>query len=461
GCSLHQTTVVSPPEDLPQSYLRSSADQNGDEATQLAPQRWWTAFEDQQLNTLMQQMLQNNLALGQAYARLQQVEASSRIVRSAQRPTLSGEADIGRSHQPGIVDDFTGNNQQLSLAAGFELDLWGKLAARSRAAQSSLMAAEDEVQTLYLGLSARLADLYFLAMEQRAQLSLNDRSIASFEDTLIRVEDRYLFGLVPAVDLYQARQSLAATKAARYLFESGLAETEHAISILLGHYPKQQISGVQAILPKAPVLFATGVPSQLLTQRPDLRAELQRIDAADAGVAAAIADRFPSIRLQGSYGSLRQDVMTGLLTGEFWSLLGSLTLPIVDGGRREAEVDRNRAVLEESVLRYEQAVLQAFGEVEDALVNNQSTEQRIARLAETSKATGATLRLSTERYLFGITDYLPVLTAQRSDFEAQSRLLSAQRQLLSDRISLARALGGNWMGAEMELRLSQAKDVTR
>ena len=454
GCSLHKPTEVRLSVELPQEFL----EQQMTGETRSLPGQWWLAFEDEQLNQLMTELFQQNLELTQAVARLEQVEAMARITRSAESPFLSGGGNVGRSSQPGLLDDFIGNNQQLSLAAGYELDLWGKLSAQSRAAELELSASRQDMQTLYLGLSARLADLYFLAIEQRAQLALTDQSIASFADTLLRVENRYNLGLVPAVDMYQARQSLAGAQAARYLFEASLGEVEHAIAVLIGRYPERSPGGSLEQLPGAPDLFDAGIPAELISQRPDLQAALQRVEAADYRVAAAIADRFPSISLSGGYGSLRQDVTAGLIKGEFWSLLGNLAMPLVDGGRRRAEVDRKEAALREAVANYQQKVLTAFQEVEDALVNNYATEQRVERLAETAQATGATLRLSTDRYLAGLVDYLPVLTAQRTDFDVSSRLLAARRQLLAERISLARALGGDWMRNQMNSRLQIEED---
>ena len=454
GCSLHKPTDVRLSVDPPQEFLEQQM--TGEGRSLLA--QWWLAFEDEQLNQLMAELFEQNLELTQAVARLEQVEALARITRSAESPFLSGGGNVGRSSQPGLSDDFIGNNQQLSLAAGYELDLWGKLSAQSRAAELELSASRQDIQTLYLGLSARLADLYFLAIEQRAQLALTDQSIASFADTLLRVENRYNLGLVPAVDMYQARQSLAGAQAARYLFKASLGEVEHATAVLIGRYPERSPGGSLEQLPGAPDLFDAGIPAELISQRPDLQAALQRVEAADYRVAAAIADRFPSISLSGGYGSLRQDVTAGLIKGEFWSLLGNLAMPIVDGGRRLAEVDRKKAALREAVANYQQKVLTAFQEVEDALVNNYATEQRVERLAETAQATGATLRLSTDRYLAGLVDYLPVLTAQRTDFDVSSRLLSARRQLLAERISLARALGGDWMRDQMNSRLQIEED---
>ena len=454
GCSLHKPTDVRLSVDPPQEFLEQ---QMTGEARSLLGQ-WWLAFEDEQLNQLMTELFEQNLELTQAVARLEQVEALARITRSAESPFLSGGGNVGRSSQPGLSDDFIGNNQQLSLAAGYELDLWGKLSAQSRAAELELSASRQDIQTLYLGLSARLADLYFLAVEQRAQLTLTEQSIVSFADTVSRVENRYNLGLVPAVDMYQARVNLSGAKAARYLFEAALAEVEHAIAVLVGQYPERSPDDSLQKLPEPPGLFEAGIPADLISQRPDLVAALRRVEAADARVAAAIADRFPSISLSGGYGSLRQDVTAGLIKGEFWSLLGNLALPIVDGGRRRAEVERKEALLREAIAGYQQKVLSAFQEVEDALVNNVATQQRVDYLAETAMATQATLRLTTERYLAGITDYLPVLTAQRTFFDVNSRLLAAQRQLLADRISLARSLGGSWMQDKMNARLQIAKD---
>ena len=454
GCSLHKPTDVSLSVAPPQEFLEKKM--TGE--TRPLPGQWWLAFEDEQLNQLMTELFKQNLELTQAVARLEQVEALARITRSAESPFLSGGGNVGRSSQPGLSDDFIGNNQQLSLAAGYKLDLWGKLSAQSRAAELELSASRQDMQTLYLGLSARLADLYFLAIEQRAQLALTDQSIASFADTLLRVENRYNLGLVPAVDMYQARQSLAGAQAARYLFEASLGEVEHAIAVLIGRYPERSPGDSLEQLPGAPDLFDAGIPAELISQRPDLQAALQRVEAADYRVAAAIADRFPSISLSGGTGSLRQDVTAGLIKGEFWSLLGNLAMPLVDGGRRRAEVDRKEAALREAVANYQQKVLTAFQEVEDALVNNYATEQRVERLAETAQATGATLRLSTDRYLAGLVDYLPVLTAQRADFDVSSRLLAARRQLLAERISLARALGGDWMRDQMNSRLQIEED---
>jgi NodT family efflux transporter outer membrane factor (OMF) lipoprotein len=296
-----------------------------------------------------------------------------------------------------------------------------------------------------MNLSAQLADLYYLAIEQRAQILLTDQTIQRYQDSLQRVENRYRQGITAVTDLYQARQSLATAKASRMTFQQALRITENAIAVMLGNYPGMNPLPQQKQIPLAPPQLPAGVPATLLQHRPDLRASLLRVKSRDAETAAAIADRFPSFNLVGSFGRSRSDITGTLLSGNFWNLLLKLSQPLFDGGRRKAEVARSHAALAESVAAYQESVLRAFQEVEDALSGNRTTSIRIEHLMEQERATRATQRLALDRYLRGLSDYLPVLTAQVFHFNTQSQLLTARRQLLSQRISLARALGGNWM----------------
>jgi NodT family efflux transporter outer membrane factor (OMF) lipoprotein len=453
GCGLQRRVAPEPPVESPSAYLEAAADD-----TDLpSAEEWWRAFDDAGLDRLMQALFADNLELAQGYARLQQADATLGISRAARYPSLNAAANTSRSLQPGLTEDFTGDSSRLSVAAAYELDLWGRIAAQGRQAEAGLAATRANLEVLYTGLAARLADLYFLVAEQRAQVELAGQVVASYADTARRVERRYRAGLVTSLDLYQARQALAAASSASTLYRSRLAQAEHAVDVLVANYPGAG-SWAPPRLPDAPRLFAVGVPAQLLQRRPDLRAALQRVEAADAGVAVAIADRLPSISFSGNYGSLRQEITAGLIKGEFWSLLGNLALPVIDGGRRRAEVTRREGVLAEAVAAYQQAVLSAFRDVEDALAANLATEQRLVRLAESAQAAAETLREATSRYFAGLIDYLPVLAAQRADADARSRLLETRRQLLSDRVSLARALGGAWMSQEIETRLAKEKE---
>jgi NodT family efflux transporter outer membrane factor (OMF) lipoprotein len=444
GCSLHRPQEATLPVAIPPVYVEPGA-------TAAPPvERWWESFADPRLNALVEESFAANLDLAQAFARIQQAEAQIGIARAGQLPSVNLDGAAGRGRQPGFKGPETADSFQLSAAAAFELDLWGKLAARTETALLEADASREDAKTLYLSLSARVADLYFLAVEQRAQLELADRSIAAFTDTLERVERRYREGLVPALDVYQSRQNLAGAQASRPLFANTLAATEHALAVLLGRYPEGGTAGTLAELPIGPAAFPAGLPADLLARRPDIEAALLRLKASDARIAAAIADRFPSFNLIGNFGGASSDLGELLRSGNiFWSLLLDLAQPVFDGGRRSAEVERNRALFRENLSRYHQSVLTAFQEVEDALAANRTTEERIVFVEARVTASQAALRLALDRYLQGLSDYLPVLTAQGLQFDAESQLLAARRQLLADRISLARALGGKWMAAEM------------
>jgi len=450
GCSLHQPQPVDLGFDVPHVYLQA-----GDGELSAAGTPWWHVFEDSRLDQLMKQLFAENLGIEQAVARLQQARASLEGARASQRPTVtaSGQASRDRSATGLITATVQG-----SLSAAYELDLWRKYASRSTAARFAEEATSADVRALFLSMSAQLANLYFLAVEQQAQLELVAANQEAFHDTLERVERRYRAGLTAAVAVYQARQNLLAVDARRPAIEAQLAAAEHAIDVLLGNYPGVGTTARAEKLPQAPADFGAGLPADLLMRRPDVQAAFARLQASDAQLAAAIADRMPAVNLLGILGRTSTELITGPLTGDFWSLLAGVTLPIVDGGRRRAEVERQEAVRREVLASYRQKVLNAFREVEDGLVANRTTEQRIAILADQVAAAESSLRLALDNYLNGLSYYLPVLVAQAGQISTQSQLLSARRQLVADRIALAKALGGHWMEEALTRRMSVEQD---
>ncbi|MBE9520998.1 MAG: TolC family protein, partial [Proteobacteria bacterium] len=255
---------------------------------------------------------------------------------------------------------------------------------------------------------------------------------------------RYQLGQAGALAVYQARQELAAAKQRRPVFEAILDRTEHAIAILLGRFPEANIAGNLEILPEVETSFSQGVPADLLQNRPDMEVAFLQVKAQDERLAAAIADRFPSFNLMGSYGVSWLD-FDSLNSGHFWNLLASASQPVLDGGRRKAEADRNRAALREVVVNYRQTVLIALQEVEDGLSDNRATDKRLRLLKERESVSDANVRVAREGYYYGINDYLPVLIAERQFFDVQILVINARRQLITDRISLIRAMGGDWM----------------
>lgn len=438
GCSFHSSMIKEDQMDIPSSYsteIASPAPPVGE---------WWKQFNDDELNVLMDEAFKHNLEIAQSYERLQQSLASVRIADSSRGFNLTIEGSGGKARQSGTLGIVREETYSLSAAASYEIDLWGKLKSTTNASQLEALASEEDMRSLHISISAQLAELYFLAVEQRAQLELSNRTIASFQDTLDRVERRYREGLVSAIDVYQSRQNLASAKARRPLFESSLAVTLNAISVLTGSFPGFKIGGNISVLEEAPD-FNAGIPSQLLSGRPDIKAAYLRLKASDERVAAAIADRFPSFNLVGTYGGSSNRLRSVIDSPNiFWNILLQAAQPVLDAGRRKAEVDRTKSVFREKLAGYHLTVLNAFKEVEDALAKSKASEERIKMLDENVNASENAYRLAMDNYMQGLTDYLPVLTGQLRLFTVKSNLLAAERQFISDRIQLARALGGEW-----------------
>ncbi len=454
GCSLHTPTDPVLNVEIPDAFEQAPA-----RMLPGPPEQWWRAFGDERVNGLMGAAFSGNLDLEQAYARLSQADAVARKSGSALSPFLNLNGKAGRSRQLGGFDTVTGGSHELSLSAGYEVDLWNRLGSQKEADELARTATLEEIRTLYLSISANVADLYYMMVEQRAQLHLTDQTIQARKATLELVEQRFREGMVPSLDLYQARQNLASAGSQRPDFEARLTTTAHALSLLTGGYPNSNLGGTLAILPDLPSAFPGGLPSELLKNRPDIRRELFRLKAVDLSIGVAMANRFPSVNLMAAMGTGGSDFGT-TLSGLVWNLAGNLAGPLVDGGNRRAEVDRTRAVYDERLAGYRKTVLTAFQEVEDALVKNRTTAEKIRRLKNEETVARATLRLSKDRYFDGISDYLPVLTAQSAHYNTQIRLLAARRELIADRISLARAMGGNWMDSEVTKRLTDRKPET-
>lgn len=439
GCSTYKPMMNSAAINMPSSYT----DSDNKPAPPIG--RWWEQFGDERLNDLMEEAFTHNLDIAGAYERLEQSRNILRKTDAARGLIMNLEGSGIRARQSSLSGAVTGNTYSLSAAARYELDIWGKLSSGTKAAEYDVMASEQDLRSLYITVSAQLADLYFLAVEQQAQLDLSDQTIESFRDTLERVEQRYRSGLVPAIDVYQSRQNLASAKAQRPLFASTHASSLNAISVLIGRFPDRQTIRTAQAIDEAPE-FEAGLPSQLLLRRPDIQAALHRLTASNERIGRAISDRFPSFNLSGAYGGASETLRNVLDSPNIiWNVLVQIAQPILDAGNRKAEVERTRAVFREDLATYHKAVLNAFREVEDSLSNIKGSEERIAMLFETVSASENALRIALDRYMQGLTDYLPVLTEQLRHFTAKSNLLSAKRQLISDRIQLARSLGGEWM----------------
>ncbi len=444
GCAVHAPQTVHPPGEMPQTFAAAGLFE--EHAARPHTDQWWQVFQDERLNALMRELFSNNLELEAARARLERALAAVDTAEAARWPVVGLEAAGGRQRQLTLLGPQTANSYRLSAAAAFEIDLWGKLEARKQAAVEDSLALADDLSAMRVSLGATLVDLYYLAVEARAQVDLIDQAALHAANSLELTKRRYREGLVPLLDVHQAHQNLARIKAQRPDHEARLVQARNALAVLLGRYPGHDgVEQEPPSLPSPPDIFAADLPARLLTNRPDIRAAQRRLQAADARIAAAVADRFPSFSLGAAYGGASTDLAALLSPGNIlWNVLLNAAQPLLDGGRREAQIRISKAEFEELLARYHQTVLQAFAEVEDALTNNDATARRIALLQDQHTAVERTLATALWRYRHGLNDYLPVLQAQTALLDTEAALLTARRRILADRVQLARALGGGF-----------------
>jgi len=421
------------------------------------PDRWWTALGDTSLNRLMDEALAGNFTIRTAWARLDQARAVALKSGADVYPGLSAEGRGSRTRTEtsaatagsaaSTSSDGDGVTYQNSFALGltvsYELDLWGRVRSLRDAAALDFCASREDLHAAAMTVSAAVADTWYRLLEQRGQLALLARQEKTNQDYLELVTLRFRKGRSPAADVLRQRQLLESTKGEKARAEAGLKVLEHQLSILLGKAPGAVDGGKNRTLPDLPGLPKTGLPAELLKKRPDVRAAAARVRAADERSDAAAADRFPKISLSAS-ADTSSSRFHDLFDDWLATLAANVAAPLLDGGRRAAEVDRTRAVTAERVAVYGQAVLNAFKEVEDALV--QETQQglftaSLERQAELSRQVVVQVRT---RYTKGASDYLHVLDALRSRQSLERSLLSAKRQLVGYRIDLYRALGGAW-----------------
>jgi len=443
ACSLHTLERDPPPPlaaPIPERF--SELESDGDAHVE----RWWTQFGDAELDTLVNHALKDNLDLRRALARINQAEALRRTAGPAQLPSVSASAGVSGSRSvfnlgpPIGVRSNEAANFTLGVSAAWEIDLFNRLGHTVDAAELDLAATREDKNALAMSLAARVTDLYLQAVGERALVDLLLAQEESAKKLVELIELRFSQGLAAISDVYAQRQQLSTLSAQRPLAESRLQLARHQLATLLGRPPSAlSLADVRA-LPAVPPAPKTGVPSEVLNRRPDVRAALIRVTAADHRVGAAIGAQYPSLNLAASTGFQAPDLLE-LFEYWVWNLAANIVAPLFDGGRRSAEVDRTRAVLEDLVLAYGQATLTAVTEVESALAQENRQRQHIERLDEQLQLARLAFTETEVRYANGLSTYLEVLSAQRALQQSEQSMLQARRQLLSFRVQLHRALG--------------------
>ena len=418
---------------------------------QALPDRWWTTLEDPALADLIERALEGNPGLRIAWDRVAQAEAVARKAGAALLPTLDATASGSRSVARNTVGSPAGDRTETSyvtglsmgLAASWEIDAFGRIAAGRDAAALDVAAREKDVRAAAVTLSAEIASTWYQLVEQVEQNRLLAAQIRTNEQVLELVTLRFTQGRVGAADVLQQRQLVEARRGDMVQAQRSAEVLEIRLNVLVGLTPDAAAPEPAGGLIDLPPLPATGVPAELVERRPDLRSAWDAVLAADLRVAEALADRYPRLSLT-ARTQLSGDELANPFRNWLATIAGNLTAPLLDGDRREAEIERTRAVVSLALNEYERVLLNALGEVETALVREARQRELLASL-DTQLGLSRQITVQTrENYGNGAEDYLRVLSALATEQALERTLLTARRSLIEDRIDLCRALAGGW-----------------
>jgi NodT family efflux transporter outer membrane factor (OMF) lipoprotein len=407
---------------------------------------WLDSLVDPQLKQLIAEGLSQNFSLQTAAARIRAARARARLAGADRLPTADLTFSAARRRTFGADTGATENNFSLNGLLSWEVDLWNRLGHAEQAVLQDLAAAVADDQAARLSLAASIARGWFRLTEAALQLQLANQTENSYGHSLQVIEEQYRSGLTSALDLRLARSSLSDARAGRAERERLADLARRDLELLLGRYPAGRIGAAES-LPNLKGQVPAGLPSTLLDRRPDLRAAARRWQAADQRLAAARQNRLPVFQLTTAAGTA-SDKLYQLLDWDhlLWSLAGSLTQALLDGGRRTAEQDLARAQMEQQLTEYGAAALVAFGEVEAALAAEESLRQQEQELQLSAEEALQAQILAEQRYRQGLEGIITLLETQRRAFNARIGLLRASRLRLENRIDLHLALGGAFAG---------------
>ncbi len=414
---------------------------------------WWRDLGDETLDELVAKALASAPDLEAAQARLEKARALAAQAQAPLWPQLEAYGQASYSETLSIFGTTsTMIRASAGVEAGWELDLFARFRARARAADRMAQASRFEVEAARLALAAETADAWFGVQAATARLERVREQLALDREQFELVEARYRRGLVGVLDLHQQRGQLVASEGELAAAEEERRLAVRRLAVLVGFEAAERAARrADGTLAEPSPLPSSGVPADLLTRRPDLRAARRRIQAADLQVGASIADWFPSVRLgaRPAYTYLEPDLglsfpgaPSGGVDGFEWSAQAEVRIPLFDGFRRYWGTRAAKADLRAAVAGYERLLRRAVVEVESAMLRERQARRRLEALSRQREVADATLQAARDRYRQGLIDYLPVLQALQARHRLHLAELGARLGLLRARIALHKALGG-------------------
>ncbi len=417
---------------------------------------WWEIFNDPMLEDLIRQAREQNLSLKTAYARVTEARALLGVAAGKYWPGVDavGSYERSKASERGHLKDVPGltgdpvNLHTIGLDATWEIDVFGRIARSVESAKASMQASIEDYRDVLVSLYSEVAQTYITLRSLQSRIQYARENIKLQTDMLKLVQERRKVELVPELDVQQARLVLATTQALLPRLQRLETAAIYRLSVLLGQPPASlyETLSVSAGIPKAPETLAAGLPAELLRQRPDVRRAERQLAAQTARIGAATAGLYPVFSLSGTF-ALEAQQMKGVgdvSDSHTWGFGPAMRWNIFDGNRVRSLVKAQEARAEQILRRYEQTVLLALEDVENAMVAWVREQQRLAALEQSVQAARKSLDLVMDSYDIGLTDFQNVLDMQRSLTTQEDLLAQSRGQVANNVVRLYAALGGGW-----------------
>ncbi|MCX5883736.1 MAG: efflux transporter outer membrane subunit [Deltaproteobacteria bacterium] len=446
GCTVGPD-YIRPNVDVPTAYRFEDK-----EVRDTANTEWWKQFQDPVLDALIIEALSNNKNIRIAAANVEKAAGVLTQTRSPLFPQIgySGSGTKQRATEEGAtpVPSSVANPQttyQLLANASWEIDLWGRIRRLSEAAQASLLSTEEAKRGVILSLVSSVAGDYIQLLGLDMQLMIARRTLETYAESVRLFELQFRYGQVSQMNLEQARTQYETAAGTIPQIESQIAQTENALSILLGRNPgpiHRERTIFELTLPDVP----SGLPSDILANRPDIRQAEQNLIAANAQIGAARALYYPTISLTGAFGVSSAD-LSNLFNGSarVWSYAGSVTGPIFTAGCISGQVKQAEAGRDAALFTYESSIQSAFADVENALVAREKQAEQLRAQKRLVKANKEYARLAMLQFKGGYSTYLTVLSAQQQLFPAELNYAQYLASSFNSYVNIYKAMGGGWV----------------
>ena len=406
---------------------------------------WWKDFADPELNKLIDQALQDNFSLQAAHERLEASGHALTRERAELYPELDSEAafswrddDVGSN----TMRDRDTINFSYDVTASYEVDLWGRIAAEADAYGYEYQATKAELQTAGVTLAANVAQAWYEILEARKQKKLQQEQLQAEQELLSLLQTRFSQGQIRLAEVQQQKRKVAAARSNSAQTAARLKTLKHELAVLLGEEPGQINDLQQKDLPE-PSAPPDHLQMAFIQQRPDVRSAFFEIKEQDSQVARAIAERYPRMNLSLS-GMTQSDNLPDLFSSWAGQFTAGIAGPLLDAGRRQAEVDRHQAIKSQKIYDYGQVVLTALQEAQDALALEKARRERLQNYNQEYQLARESHQQALARYQHGSINYSEVIAEQLQMLQAKQNLVTTRQELITSRIELYRTLSGGW-----------------